>query len=81
MPQRVIRVQRRGVAAPGHAAALAALPLGWQFRASGGALELEASVYFGRGREQRRNQQLVVTGMVEAGEPVRVKWAFTKVGG
>ncbi len=54
--------------------------IGWQFRAGGGLLELEPSVYFGRGREQRRNQQLVVTGMMVPGEPVKVKWAFTKVG-
>ncbi len=55
--------------------------LGWQFRASGGAIAVEDSVYFGRGREQRRNQQIVVAGMISSAEPVLVKWAFSRVGG
>lgn len=55
--------------------------LGWQFRASGGSVAVEESVYFGRAREQRRNQQIVVAGMISPAEPVLVKWAFSRVGG
>jgi uncharacterized heparinase superfamily protein len=54
---------------------------GWQFRASGGSVAVEESVYFGRAREQRRCQQIVVESMLTAGEPALVKWAFSRVGG
>ena len=54
---------------------------GWQFRAAGGAINVEESVYFGRNREQRHGQQIVLSGMIAPGDPVRIKWAFAKVAG
>ena len=35
---------------------------GWRFRASGGVLGLEPSIYLGRGTEGRKSEQIVVSG-------------------
>ena len=48
---------------------------GWRFRASGGGLAIEESVYFGAG-ERRRSRQLVVAGRHAGGASV-VKWRFS----
>jgi len=45
---------------------------GWRFRASGGALGIEESVYFGGG-SRRRSQQVVIAGAHQGGDTV-VKW-------
>jgi len=45
---------------------------GWRFRATGGALAIEESVYFGDG-SRRRSQQVVIAGTHGGGETT-VKW-------
>lgn len=51
---------------------------GWQFRATGGTLRLEESVYFGNG-ELRRTEQIVVLGRLNGSGGV-VKWGLNVVG-
>mgnify|MGYP003849178349 CR=1 FL=1 len=50
----------------------------WRFNCAGGRLEIADSVYFGGAGEgaaaTRRTEQLVVSGPVVDGQPV--KWAF-----
>ncbi len=50
---------------------------GWQFRASGGTLRLDESVYFGQG-EPRRTEQIVVLGRLD-GQGAVVKWRLAPV--
>lgn len=45
---------------------------GWRFRAGGGALSIEESVYFGSG-SPRKSEQLVISGTVKD-EPVDCDW-------
>lgn len=64
-------------------AVLLRLPLGagWRFRAEGGNVTIEDSIYVGNG-EMRRTRQIVVTGGVSASGPrpgATVQWAFTRV--
>jgi uncharacterized heparinase superfamily protein len=61
------------------AQALLRLPSGegWRFRASGGEVGLEESVYLGRRDELRRTEQIVVR--TDAEGATTVKWAFRKV--
>jgi uncharacterized heparinase superfamily protein len=60
-------------------AVLLRLPSGqnWRFRAEGGALALEESVYMGGG-EPKRTEQIVLNG--DESSPQQVKWAITKIG-
>lgn len=54
---------------------------GWRFRAEGGNVALEDSIYVGAG-DMRRTAQIVVTGGVTAEGPrpgAVVRWAFTRV--
>jgi uncharacterized heparinase superfamily protein len=48
---------------------------GWRFRASGGEVALEESVYLGRPEEIRRTWQIVVSGPLAPDMP-SIKWAF-----
>ena len=48
---------------------------GWRFRAAGGTVSLEDSVYLGRPDEIRRSKQIVVGGAL-APDMVPLKWAF-----
>jgi uncharacterized heparinase superfamily protein len=50
---------------------------GWRFRAGGGHLELEESVYLG-GPTVRRTEQLVVSGVTKD-SPAEVAWVFEHV--
>jgi uncharacterized heparinase superfamily protein len=50
---------------------------GWRFRAGGGVLEIEESVYLG-GTVVRRGEQLVVSGAVKK-EPAEIAWVFEQV--
>ena len=50
---------------------------GWRFRAGGGVLEVEESVYLG-GMVVRRGEQLVVSGAVKK-EPAEIAWVFEQV--
>lgn len=50
---------------------------GWRFRADGGKISLEESIYLG-GPEPRRTEQVVITGFADGAQ--QVKWAITKVG-
>jgi len=45
---------------------------GWRFRAGGGALGIEESIYFGGG-SPRKTEQIVITGAV-GNEPVECDW-------
>jgi len=72
------QVQATGVQEGG--AILLKLPggQGWRFRAAGGALTLEESVYLGQAGEIRRSRQIVVSGNVrDDGDCAR--WALKKV--
>lgn len=50
---------------------------GWRFRAEGGALSLEESIYWGT-ETPRRSQQIVLAGRLE-GQGVTAKWRFSRV--
>jgi uncharacterized heparinase superfamily protein len=50
---------------------------GWRFRASGGAISLQESVYLG-GAEVRRTSQIVVAGVTGADQG-QVKWALSRL--
>ena len=52
---------------------------GWRLRATGLAMALEDSAYFGRGGEQARSRQIVLSGTTQADETV-VKWALQREG-
>ena len=53
---------------------------GWRLIAEGGTLSLAESVYLGSAGEVRRSEQIVVSGVIEAGSPAaRVKWALKRV--
>ncbi|GAB0115077.1 heparinase [Acidisoma sp. C75] len=60
-------------------AVLLRLPSGhsWRFRAEGGEMALEESIYMG-GSEPRRTEQIVLSG--DESTPQQVKWALTKLG-
>ena len=51
--------------------------LGWRFRASGGNLSLEESLYAGKGDEPRRTLQIVLTGQT-APDSTTIKWALQR---
>ena len=59
----------------GHVLLKPAAGPGWRFRASGGEVALEESVYLGRPEEIRRTQQIVVSGPIAPGM-TPIKWAF-----
>lgn len=50
---------------------------GWRFRAGGGTLQVEESVYLG-GAVVRRAEQLVISGVLK-GEPAEIAWVFEQV--
>ncbi len=52
---------------------------GWRFRAEGGVVGLQESVYLGFHRRPRRTQQIVITGAVSNGAAT-IKWAFSRLG-
>jgi len=68
-------VQASLVQGGGHVLLKASSGAGWRFRASGGEVGLEESVYLGRPDEIRRSRQIVVTGPL-APDLAPVKWAF-----
>jgi uncharacterized heparinase superfamily protein len=51
---------------------------GWRFRATGGSVSLEESVYLGSGDAVRRTEQIVVSGDF-SGDPTRIQWALRHV--
>ena len=53
---------------------------GWRFRAEGGAVGLQESVYLGFRGRPRRTHQIVITGAKRGGSAT-VKWAFNRLGG
>jgi uncharacterized heparinase superfamily protein len=61
----------------GHVLLKPAAGAGWRFRAAGGEVTLEESVYLGRPDEIRRTQQIVVSGVLAPDLPP-IKWAFRK---
>jgi uncharacterized heparinase superfamily protein len=50
---------------------------GWRFRAGGGTLEVEESVYLG-GQVVRRAEQLVVSGVMKDA-PAEIAWVFEQI--
>jgi len=50
---------------------------GWRFRAGGGSLEVEESIYLG-GPVVRRTEQLVVSGAVKD-NPAEIAWVFEQI--
>jgi uncharacterized heparinase superfamily protein len=53
---------------------------GWRFRASGGVIALQESVYLGGGYDVKRTEQIVVSSATQQGMG-QVKWAFTQLAG
>jgi uncharacterized heparinase superfamily protein len=53
---------------------------GWQFKAKGGAISLEESVYIGDGETVRRSNQIVITAEKPTHE-TKVNWAFRRLEG
>ena len=53
---------------------------GWRFRAEGGDIALEDSIYAGVAGERRRTQQIVVSGPVGRGGAM-IKWRLSREGG
>jgi len=51
---------------------------GWRFRASGGPISLQESVYLGAGYEAKRSEQIVVSSATQ-GSGGQVKWALTQL--
>ncbi len=51
---------------------------GWRFRAGGGSVALEESIYLG-GDTIRRTEQLVISGAVRD-DPVEIAWLFEHIG-
>ncbi|HEY1708316.1 MAG TPA: heparinase II/III family protein [Rhizomicrobium sp.] len=51
---------------------------GWRFRAQGGGVAIEESVYLG-GESARRTEQLVIVGSVRDA-PVEIGWVFEQIG-
>jgi uncharacterized heparinase superfamily protein len=62
-----------------HAAALLRTPsgVGWRLRAQGADMSLTDSIYLGSGRETKRTQQLLLTG-VTGPDGATVKWAMQR---
>ncbi|HKX36502.1 MAG TPA: heparinase II/III family protein, partial [Rhizorhapis sp.] len=50
---------------------------GWRFRAGGGQLEVEESVYLGAAMV-RRTEQLVINGSIKD-SPAEIAWVFEQV--
>ena len=53
---------------------------GWRFRAEGGVVDLQESVYLGFRGRPRRTLQIVITG-AKRGGTATLKWAFVRIGG
>jgi len=51
---------------------------GWQFMASGGTISLEEDIYLGKAYEDRRTEQIVITGPLH-GDGARIKWRLHKI--
>jgi uncharacterized heparinase superfamily protein len=51
---------------------------GWRFRATGGTIALDESIYLGTADAVRRTEQIVVTGEF-TGEVARIQWALRHV--
>jgi uncharacterized heparinase superfamily protein len=51
---------------------------GWRFRCSGAALSLGESIYLGQAGQQRRSEQIVLSGTVQP-EGVVIKWGLTRL--
>lgn len=51
---------------------------GWRFRAQGGVIALQESVYLGAGDRIKRSQQIVVSAATAEGETA-IKWMFARI--
>ena len=51
---------------------------GFRLRAQGGAVSLDESIYLGDAGQQRRAEQIVISGLTE-GQETTVKWAITRL--
>ncbi len=52
---------------------------GWLFKALGGTIGLEESIYLGRPGEMRRTEQIVVSSRLDR-NGARVAWRFARMG-
>jgi uncharacterized heparinase superfamily protein len=52
--------------------------LGWRFRASGGVMALQESVYLGSGTGVKRTEQIAISSATQLGTG-QVKWAFSRL--
>lgn len=52
--------------------------LGWRFRASGGVITLQESVYLGSGSTVKRTEQIAISSATQMGTG-QVKWAFSQL--
>lgn len=53
---------------------------GWQFISSLAEMSLEESVYCAKAGDLRKNQQIVLSGVVHGQEELTIKWAFRLMG-
>ena len=51
---------------------------GWRFRASGGVIALQESVYLGERDKVKRGEQIVVSSVTQNGDG-QIKWAFSRL--
>jgi uncharacterized heparinase superfamily protein len=51
---------------------------GWRFRASGGVMALQESVYLGSGNSVKRTEQIAISSATQLGTG-QVKWAFSQL--
>ncbi|MBT5050951.1 MAG: hypothetical protein HOM58_20795 [Rhodospirillaceae bacterium] len=51
---------------------------GWRFRASGGVVSVQESVYLGQGYDVKRTEQIAVSSATQNGQG-QVKWALTQL--
>ena len=51
---------------------------GWRFRASGGVISLQESVYLGIRDVVKRTEQIVVSAATQNGNG-QIKWAFSRL--
>jgi uncharacterized heparinase superfamily protein len=51
---------------------------GWRFRASGGVVSVQESVYLGQGNDVKRTEQITVSSATQNGQG-QIKWALTQL--
>ena len=52
--------------------------MGWNFRAKGGKVSIEESVYFGIKNKNFRTEQIVISGPINSKDMI-IKWSFSNI--